>query len=142
MATRLLRGARVALSACLAVALASACFWGTRPQRFAPARGPDGATVLLRTQRDGIIRRGELFAVDSVGVIVRTDRLLSVPWNRVAEIEVLGLDGAYDVARGEVVDPAKRARLALVSRFPQGLADELLRRVLATVGQTAIEVVP
>jgi hypothetical protein len=49
------------------------------------------------------------------------------------------MGSAYDVAFGEVVTPAKRAKLAPLSRFPQGLSGNLLRSVLSTLGQSALE---
>jgi hypothetical protein len=82
---------------------------------------------------------GELYAVDSAGVLVLAGRLVRVAWPRVAAMDVQGFAGAYDLAPGERPDAAKRARLALVSRFPQGLSGALLARTLGALSQPDIE---
>jgi len=117
----------------------SACNWGMRPTEFLPALGPEGARVAVRVAHESVDRTGELYAADSAGVIVRSTRLIRVPWSRVAALDVLHLGADFDVAFGESPDATKRARLATVSRFPQGLSGELLARVLARVNQRSID---
>lgn len=124
----------------LAIAVA-ACSWGTRPKSFAPARGPAGAAVRVHIQGESADRRGELFAADSTGIIVRATRLTYVAWPRVRSMHVAQTSLDYDVSRGITLDAAHRARLTLVSRFPQGLTGPLLARVLATLGQDTLDVV-
>lgn len=107
----------------LTVVGATACFnHGITPDEFALARFPDGAQVALRVSGETSDRRGELIAVDSIGLTIREKRLLRVAWSRVAALDVAQLDKDYDIRFGETVTPEKRARLALVSRFPQGLS--------------------
>src|SRR5581483_10795280 len=98
------------------------CFsWGTPPDKFPPALGPEGARVALRVRGESADRLGELLAVDSTGITIRGDRVITVAWPKVAALDVkdVGLD--YDIVMGEPVSPEKIARLALLSRFPQGM---------------------
>lgn len=126
-------------AALLLLAVAAGCQWGTRPSNFEPARGPAGAMVTLRVRGERGERRGELFAADSVGITIRAPRLVRIAWARLDWADVAGLGGDYDVRLGEPADAEKRARLALVSRFPQGLSDALLARVVAALSQPARE---
>ena len=127
---------RVALAVAFALA---ACNWGTRPERFPPAMSAEGARVAVRLTGEREDRVGELFAVDSTGVTIHARTLLHVSWTRLRAMDVDRLDSRYDLFPGEQVTPTQRARLALVSRFPQGLSVELLRRVLAQLGQAELE---
>jgi hypothetical protein len=89
-----------------------------------------GARVAVRVHGEGADRRGELFAVDSLGVMIGGERLVRVRWSRLAAMDVDRLDHPYDISFGEQVAPERRERIATVSRFPQGLSGELLQRVL------------
>jgi hypothetical protein len=111
-----------ATSAALAAFLAACFNHGTRPENFRPAQGAAGARVALRVQGEASDRVGELIAVDSVGVTIRERQLVEIAWRRVAALDVAQLGDDYDIHFGESVSPEKRARLALVSRFPQGLS--------------------
>lgn len=107
----------------LALVGGAGCFnHGTRPDSFRPAQGPEGARVALRVQGESADRVGELIAVDSIGITIREQRLVRIAWPRVAALDVAQLGKEYDIRFGEVVTAEKRARLALVSRFPQGLS--------------------
>jgi hypothetical protein len=117
----------------------SACTYGMRPDDFEPANKPAGARVAVRVQGESSDRRGELFSVDSTGVMIGTDRLVRVRWSRLAAMDVDLLDSPYDISFGERVTAEKRARIATVSRFPQGLSGELLQRVLAKFTVATLE---
>jgi len=139
--TSLQRSGAVLRVAAVAVSLtAVACQWGTRPATFAPALGPEGARVTLRLQAESADRRGELFAADTAGLIYYGDRVVWIAWQRVAWIDVEKLGSDYDVGRGNP-GPTKSARLALVSRFPQGLSGGLLARVLAAFKQDSLDLI-
>lgn len=120
----------------------SSCTWGTRSSAYPPAQGPVGARVALRVQGERADRLGELYACDSAGVTLRGARIVRIAWPRLAAMDVAGLGATYDVRWGETVTPEKRGRLALVSRFPQGLQGELLARVLVAARQDAVEDIP
>ncbi|HEU4787913.1 MAG TPA: hypothetical protein VFS57_10900 [Gemmatimonadaceae bacterium] len=133
------RGALSSLGILLLVSLGG-CNWGTRPQSFSPAQGPQGARVAVRVTNEPSDRLGELFASDSVGVTILDDdrHLLRIAWRRVDAMDVSKVGAAYDLRHGEQPDADKRQRLALLSRFPQGLNGDLLARTLALLRQDAL----
>ena len=106
----------------LALLLSAACFnWGVRPKDFPPALDAAGVRVAVRVSGESRDRVGELLAVDSVGIVVRDPRIIRVSWNRIEALDVADEGSDYDIRRGESVSPQKRQRLALLSRFPQGM---------------------
>jgi hypothetical protein len=117
----------------------AACNWGTRPTDLTPAMGPQGARVAVRVRGEASDRIGELFAVDSIGVMVRDVKLTRIRWPQLAAMDVKQLGSDYDVSFGETVTASKRAKLAPLSRFPQGLSGDLLRSVLSALNQSALE---
>lgn len=127
------------LSICLLVLL-GACYWGTPPTKFPPAQGPRGAQVAVRVTGEPSDRVGELFAADSIGVVVRATRLIRVPWNRLHAMDVDRVGRGYDIPHGQSPDAAHVARLAALSRFPHGLRDDLLRRVLQLLAQDSVDI--
>lgn len=141
-AHRAARGSSVLAVAALLLA-AAGCNWGTRPEKWEPARTAAGARIAVRVQGEPTDRIGELYAADSLGVTLRLlageRRIVRVAWTRLAALDVHQLGDRYDVRFGASVDADRRRRLALVSRFPQGLAGPLLERVLAAAAQPALE---
>ena len=100
----------------------TACFnWGTRPENFPPAMSAQGVHVAVRVRGESRDRVGELLAVDSVGITVRDSRVIRVAWSRVEALDVANEGSDFDIAFGETVTAEKRARLSLLSRFPQGI---------------------
>ena len=113
------------------------CSVGGRVDRFAPARQPEGVAVTL-TLRGGRRAQGELLAVqDTALVVLAQDSVTLVPYGAVktgsfSQVgELLETPPAADFAR----------TLQLVSRFPQGLTPDLLARLLAAHGRSALKVV-
>ena len=123
----------------LAILAGSACHHGVRPETFVPANGPAGARATMRVEGETGPREGELFAADSIGIIVRTDRLIRDAWDDIARLDLAQLGRDFAVAPNERITPAKRQRLALISRFPNGLDGAVLARVLATLNQESID---
>src|SRR3954469_4056278 len=111
-----------ALMAAMIVGMGCTYNWGTRPENFPPALGPAGAQVAVRVRGDSADRVGELIAVDSVGVTIDVGHFITIAWSRVEAMDVDQMGRDYDLLRGEELTAAKRRRLALVSRFPQGMA--------------------
>ena len=124
----------------LLVSLAG-CNWGTRPQNFSPAQGPQGARVAVRVTNEQSDRLGELLASDSIGLTILDDdrRLTRIAWPRVEALDVSKVGDQYDIRHGEEPSADKRQRLALLSRFPQGLSGDLLARTLALLRQDALQ---
>ena len=105
-----------------ALVLVTSCFnWGTRPTNFRPAKGPYGANVVVRVRAEPLDHAGELLAVDSAGITIRSSRVVRIAWTRIEALDVEGLGKDYDVGRNEHVSTEKIERLKLISRFPQGL---------------------
>lgn len=134
------RAARPAWWLLSTVAL-GACVWGTRPNRFPPALGPQGARVALRVTGESLDRVGELYAVDGEGIVLAQSSLTRITWPRVLAMDVDRLDEKFDILAKETVSAEKRERLRLISRFPQGLSGALLDSVLSKRGQRAMEVI-
>lgn len=123
----------------LLLPLAGACVHGMRPDRFPPAQTAAGAPVTYRFVNSSTQLRAELYAVEDSGVIVRRDRLERVRWSRLAYLGVDGMGARYQVMPSAPIDSAKRERLRLVSRFPQGLSGPLLERVLDALQQPSLD---
>ncbi|QJR37573.1 hypothetical protein [Gemmatimonas groenlandica] len=137
----------LALFACV---LLSACRFGTKPGEIDWVVSPEGARIALRVVGETQDRMGELLSVDNEhvlmrspevveGVELRRPKITRVAWSRVYAIDVDQLGGAYDVVRGQRVAEETRRKLALISRFPQGVSLELLTRLLAADKQAAVE---
>jgi len=113
------------------------CSIGGRVDRFAPAKQPEGVAVALAL-RGGRRAQGELLAVqDTALVVLAQDSVTLVPYRAV-------VSGQFSPV-GELIEtppaPDFATRLRLVSRFPQGLSSDLLARLLAAHGQSALKVV-
>lgn len=119
--------------------LVSACHWGTRPRNLPPAQGPAGVSVAVLLAGETTDRVGELYAVDREGVLVRDRRLARFPWRQIVAIDVAQMGDGYDVPPRFTPDSAHIARLAALSRFPQGLTGELLQRVLQRIEQDSVD---
>ncbi|HEX3865352.1 MAG TPA: hypothetical protein VHV78_01325 [Gemmatimonadaceae bacterium] len=122
MKKRSIASAVVGVVGVVAAIAGLSCNWGTRPRDFPPALGPAGANAAVRIKGETNDRRGELIAVDSVGVTIRGDRTVRIPWTLVDAVDVANMPDESAIHPGEHVTPAKRAQLALYARFPQGIA--------------------
>jgi hypothetical protein len=123
----------------LGLLAASACRWGTRVERFPAATTPFGATMAI-TGPDRRLLDGELLAATDSGLLVaRQARVTFVPYATIASARVVGLDQAYMLARGRAPDAERLTRLRRVSRFPQGLSDDVLARLLRAHAQDSVD---
>jgi hypothetical protein len=131
----------------LAVSSAGACRYGMTAEKFTPASSPHGVAARVTTA-DAVLT-GELLQVQDAGLLLLTPsvdsppttpncrvRLVRYPAIRAARFDQLGED--YGIA-GAPPSPKIEERLRLVSRFPHGLAPELLNDLLAACGQTEVE---
>jgi len=113
------------------------CHIGGRVDRFAPANGPEGVAVALELRRGGRAQ-GELLAVqDTALVVLAQDTVTLVPYGALETGEF----SQVGELRGTPPAPDFARRLRLVSRFPQGLTPDMLARLLAAHGQSALKVV-
>ncbi|HSJ13494.1 MAG TPA: hypothetical protein VK939_03710 [Longimicrobiales bacterium] len=117
----------------------AACALGRKVDAHEVARAPAGIEITVRAAKSGEVK-GELLAADdsSLFVMVPPGRVAEVRYRDVRWIE-LRKYRSFDT-RGQVPRPAERRRWSAVARFPQGLSDELLARLLAQSGQPAVEI--
>lgn len=124
------------------VAVAGACTIGPRVEEFPPARSPVGVVADIQT-REARRLSGELLVVEDSALLIlsaRTTRVTRVPYRTIRRAEFRQLSWAT-IRDGKPPDRGKRSRLALVSRFPQGLSPELLARFMEARGQEEVETV-
>lgn len=133
---------RLLLAALIVLPIVGACTHGTRVATLDGATSPNGFHAYYRTTGDTVHHYGELFAVDATAVLIRTDVLRRIPWDRLVYLNVDKLERRFDVKVKQRPDSAKLERLRLASRFPQGLSGPLLTQVLATLKQDAIVELP
>jgi hypothetical protein len=140
-----------------------ACTAGPRFAKFGPAHGPAGVTVeaslsgapaaragvdgeLLEVRAEGLLVLGTLGAVREEGQkkaeappADAKARVVLVPFARIQKAHFQGMGKRCDLSDGIAPTDVVRDRLRLVSRFPQGLSPDLLRRLLETRGQTEVQ---
>lgn len=123
----------------LALGLTLECAnFGTQVQDFSVATRPNGAMANIQIA-SGIIS-GELLAVQDDGVIILNNSTIElVPYLSIESLHLNQLGGDYSLG-SQAPDRAQRTRLALVSRYPQGIDAQLLQRLLAQLRQQEISV--
>jgi len=122
----------------LAMLLALACYTGPSAANFAPARGPRGVAADLRL-RSGPRVKGELLVVeDSVLLVMRDERIVSIPMRAVRRGRFHQVDAVIQNGRLIYLAPEE---LRLLSRFPGGIQPEARARLLAAHGQSEPDVV-
>lgn len=134
-------------------ALVAACSVGVKVEDFKPAQGLQGVHVTLQLNGDvieGNRTAGELLAVRDDGILLETTeipnsevakrRVVLIPFwmMKTATLEQMGR--VRVASDGKALDEMKLNRLRLVSRFPQGLSDELLAILLAELKQDQLDV--
>jgi hypothetical protein len=124
-----MRFALVTLTAAIGLA---GCYLGTKAERFDPARKPQG--VSAEVQAHGRALKGELLEIGPSSLLLlaegaRANRVVLVAYSaiedaRFAQMKTCRIHG------GAPPDERVREQLRQVSRFPQGLAPDLLQRIL------------
>jgi hypothetical protein len=104
------------------------------------ATQPNGATAHIASSVGQI--SGELLAVQSDGVIVLSNSVIElVPYLSIDALRLDELGGGYDISgAGKVPTAAQQARLAAVSRYPQGIDAKLQARLLSQLHQSELHV--
>jgi hypothetical protein len=137
--------------AALALLVPGACVFGTRLEQFAPAHGPQGATVSLRTHEREL--EGELLEARDEGLLLLEAvapglrgtagtgrRLVLVRYARIRRARFAGVGlGIFD---GNTPKARDLRRMRQLSRFPQGVAPELLQALLGDCAQQAVGELP
>lgn len=122
-----------------ALSLAACFHFGPTAETFPLASSPNGATVNATLTSGGTVG-GELLSVRDDGVVLlRAGKLVLVPYTALSGLKVDKLDD-YSLPAG-TPSPERRARLTVVSRYPQGINAELQQKLFAQSGQTELEVV-
>lgn len=123
----------------LPLLLGIACSHGSRTGKFPPSWSASGVMVTMQVHGERTRRTAELMSVDSLGVVVCASTVVRIHWGRLQKLDAKGLGADYDMAAGEHPSSAKRGRLALVSRFPQGMSPSVIAALLSKLSQAAIE---
>ena len=134
------------------VVLVSGCSTGIEVAEFKPAQGPAGIHTEIRLNGDvieGDKVGGELLAVRADGVLLnvagyldvpkRVDRVVLVPYWMMDTVRLEQMGRAKVESQGEEMNKVYLNRLRLLSRFPQGLSDELLAELMNRQGQAMLE---
>lgn len=124
----------------LLVLLVAGCQFGTKPQAFPPAVTPQGVVATITT-RGKVNVVGELLAVEDSALLVWRDSaaMARVPLAAIDRASFARMRVLLDA--GEPLSPKDRDRLRLTSRYPQGIPDEVMARLVEASGGQAVEVV-
>ena len=122
-----------------AISLVGCFHFGPTAETLPLASTPNGATVTASLTTLGAAS-GELLSVRDDGVVLlRANRLVLVPYAVLRGLRVEKLDD-YSIPGG-TPSAERRARLNVLSRYPQGINSALQQKLLAQAGQTEIEIV-
>lgn len=136
----------------IVLVLVSSCSTGIEVDDFKPAQGPAGVQMELKLNGDvidGDKIEGELLAVRPDGVLLSVTgftghdssakSVVLIPFwmMNTAELEQMGR--ARVESKGEKNEIVLN-RLRLVSRFPQGMSDELLADLMEAYGQSELQI--
>lgn len=129
------------------------CSTSVEVKDFKPAQNPQGIQMEISLNGnvvDGNKIGGELLAVRGDGVLLNVadypgsikaeNRLVLIPFWMMDRAKLEQMGSAKVESQGEEANKVYLERLSLVSRFPQGLSDELLAELLNEMGQDEVEV--
>jgi hypothetical protein len=124
----------------LLVLLVAGCQFGTKPQAFAPAVTPQGVAASITTRGKAHVA-GELLAVEDSALLVWRDSapMARVPLAAIEQASFAKMRVLLDA--GDPMSPKDRNRLRLTSRFPQGITDDVMARLVQASGGQPVEVV-
>ena len=123
------------------------CHLGPRLDRYPVAVRPEGVTVAASGRHGSI--QGELLEVRDAGVVLLVtpvgggaSRVVLLPYVAIREARLLGLHKNDTLRDGQPPAAGQRQRFRKLSRFPQGLSEELMRQLLDAYGQAELERIP
>ena len=137
----------------LVISVLLGCSTSVEVKNFKPAQNPQGVHMELKLNGnviDGNKISGELLAVRDDGVLVNVDDYLGsgeatntvvlIPFWMMDTAKLEQMGSAKVESQGEEKNRLYLDRLRLVSRYPQGLSDNLLSVLLSSMGQDQVEV--
>ena len=111
-----------------------ACVTGRSVDKYAAAVTPAGARVTVGTRTGALL--GELIEVRDSGVVLLMPKeVVLVPFTSIRTLTVPDERFLY---RGGVPPAPIRERLRLISRFPAGLPEAHMARLLQSLGQETV----
>lgn len=127
------------IPAIASLAVLAACYIraGQHVEKFEPAHRAEGTTAVLTSAAASAT--GELLEVRDTALIVRAD-------NRVTLVPLRVLTSATFVdmrrrSENAALSPEELQQLRALSRYPYGMSDAVLAKMLTGLGQTSIAVV-
>jgi hypothetical protein len=131
----------------LVAVLLTGCYLGPGLKDTPFARRPEGVGVDASGRQGSFA--GELLAVQDAGLLLLVtargatgERVVLLPYDAIQEARFGKLGAGYELKDGQPPAATTRERLQRVSRFPQGLSESLLGRLLEAYGQAEVEKVP
>lgn len=134
------------------LALVCGCSTGIEVADFKPAQGPAGVQMELKLDRDVLDDNkieGELLAIRPDGILLSVNgymgsdssvrRVVLIPFSMIDTAALEQMGKARVESQGEQSEIVLN-RLRLVSRFPQGVSDELLTSLMNAYGQAELQV--
>ena len=113
-----------------------ACHYGPNLDKFPSAQTAKGVVADITTDRPFI---AELIEVRESELVIFADRKFRLlPYRSIESFGFYGMKGRLDIGNQRVPSASTRDYLRLVSRFPQGLNQDLLQKLLAANGQTTL----
>lgn len=144
---------KVLLVPALVCTIIVGCSAGIEVKNFKPAQGPQGVQMEIKLYGDvikGDKVEGELLAVRADGVLLKVaeypvgddiaERVVLIPFWMMDTARLEQMGRAKVESQGEDMNDVYLKRLRLVSRFPQGLSDELLGKILTSLDQDTLVV--
>ncbi|MFN2399995.1 MAG: hypothetical protein ABR543_15355 [Gemmatimonadaceae bacterium] len=119
------------------VPLTGACPIGTTVRRYEPARGPKGIFTSIQLTGKSAVS-GEVLEVRTDALLVRASvgsGIVLVPLKAIRRARFKGVAHGINDGGWRGLDTQNAVRLS--SRFPYGLAEEHLQKLLAETGQSA-----
>ncbi len=129
------------------------CSTSVEVKNFKPAQKPQGIQMELSLNGnviDGSKIKGELLAVRGDGILLNVadypgstrsgDTVVLIPFWMMDTAELEQMGRAKVESQGKEKNELYLDRLRLLSRFPQGLSDDLLSELLKRVGQGQVVV--
>ena len=130
---------------CFLLLLVSGCVvrHGVQVADFGPAQSPEGVAIsmLVKADSDVSTNQGELLTVREDGVfILWMNRITFIAYKTIQDVEVTGMK-RIRFGNGETPSPELREELRLISRYPQGMGDQLLENMLDYYSQEQVDLI-